>query len=100
MSRVPELLVLRLLCERAMHVEQLARTVTAVSGHTLEADHPGPQPVLDTLAARGLVRTGQRSAARPHRIYYGITPAGRRYFRELTNTWRRMAPGIYPAPAG
>lgn len=99
MSRVRELLLLRLLGERAMYVEQLARTAIEVSGHTIEPDSPGPQPVLDSLAARALVRTLRRSAARPERTYYGTTP-GRRYFRGLTNTWRRMAPGTYPAPAG
>jgi hypothetical protein len=70
-----------------MYAERLSRTLAEVSGQTIKVDNP----VQKSRATRGPVRRLRR-VARPERIYYGITPASRRYFTDLTGTWRRLAP--------
>lgn len=94
MSGVPELVVLRLLAEREMYGYEIARTLKVVSGETLSLGEGVLYPALHAMEARGLLRSRARQVEGRTRIYYQLTPRGRRRLARLAEHWQRLSAGV------
>lgn len=94
MSGIPELVVLRLLAEKEMYGYEVARALKLVSQDALSFGEGVLYPALHALEARGLLRSRSQVADGRTRIYYRITPKGRRRLERLTSGWRRVSEGV------
>ena len=94
MSGVPELVVLRVLGSREMYGYELARTIRETTGEALSLGEGVLYPALHAMESRGLLRTRKRAVAGRTRVYYTITPQGRRRLEALSREWRRIAGGV------
>jgi PadR family transcriptional regulator PadR len=94
MSGIPELVVLRLLTEREMYGYQVARALRVVSEGALNLGEGVLYPALHAMEARGLLRSRSQPAGGRTRIYYRVTPKGRRRLEQLTYGWRRVSQGV------
>lgn len=100
MAGVPELLLLTLLAEREMYGYELARAVQTLTREAIAMGEGVLYPALHTLETRGLLRARKRAVAGRTRVYYSITPKGRRRHAALTQEWKRIAGGVELALAG
>ncbi|HEV2441948.1 MAG TPA: helix-turn-helix transcriptional regulator [Steroidobacteraceae bacterium] len=94
MSGIPELVVLRLLAEREMYGYEVARALKVVSQGVLSLGEGVLYPALHAMEARGLLRSRSQLADGRTRIYYRVTPKGRRRLERLTSGWRRVTEGV------
>ena len=94
MSGVPELLILRLLSREEMHGYQLVRSIRVVSGESLDLAEGVVYPVLHSLEQKGLLKAKEKMFDGRNRIYYTVTPKGRKRLQELTSDWQRVQHGI------
>jgi PadR family transcriptional regulator PadR len=94
MSGIPELVVLRLLAGREMYGYEVARALKVVSEGSLSFGEGVLYPALHTMEARGLLRSRPQLADGRTRIYYRLTPKGRRRLEQLTSGWRRVSEGV------
>lgn len=94
MSGVPELVVLRLLAQQEMYGYELARALKALSRGALSLGEGVLYPALHAMEARGLLRSRSQIADGRTRIYYRVTPRGRRRLDRLTSGWRRISAGV------
>jgi len=100
MSGIPELVVLRVLASREMYGYELARTIRETTSDALSLGEGVLYPALHALESRGLLRTRRRAVAGRTRVYYAITPQGRRHLEALRQQWRRIAGGVETVLAG
>ena len=100
MSGVPELVVLRVLAAREMYGYELARTVRETTRDALSLGEGVLYPALHAMESRGLLRTRRRAVEGRTRVYYAITPQGRRRLEALREEWRRIAGGVETILAG
>ena len=100
MSGVPELVVLRVLAAREMYGYELARTIRETTSEALALGEGVLYPALHAMESRGLLRTRRRAVAGRTRVYYAITPRGRRRLEVLRGEWRRIAGGVEAVLAG
>ena len=100
MSGVPELLVMRLLAKQEMYGYELARAIHEVTRNAISLGEGVLYPALHTLEKRGLLRGRRQTVSGRTRVYYTITPKGRRRLEQLTEDWRRIAGGIEAALEG
>ena len=94
MSGVPELLVLRLLAAREMYGYELAQAIREATRQAISLGEGVLYPALHVLERRGLLRTRRRLVSGRTRVYYALTPSGRRRLEELSAEWRRIAAGV------
>lgn len=94
MSGIPELVVLRLLVEREMYGYEVARALKVVSQGALSLGEGVLYPALHAMEARGLLRSRSQLVDGRTRIYYRVTPKGRRRLERLTSGWRRVTEGV------
>ena len=94
MSGVPELVVLRLLAQQEMYGYEIARSLKVLSQDALTLGEGVLYPALHTMEARGLLRSRSRQVDGRRRIYYQVTPRGRKRLERLTTTWQRMSEGV------
>ena len=94
MSGIPELVVLRVLAVREMYGYELARTIRETTGEALSLGEGVLYPALHGMESRGWLRTRRRTVAGRTRVYYAITPQGRRRLEALRREWRRIAGGV------
>src|SRR5688572_18955110 len=94
MSGVPELLILRLLSREEMYGYQLVRSIRVVSGEALDLAEGVVYPVLHGLEQKGLLKAKEKIFDGRNRIYYAVTPKGRKRLQELTSEWQRVQHGI------
>lgn len=94
MSGIPELVVLRLLAEREMYGYEVARALRMVSQGALSFGEGVLYPALHTMETRGLLRARSQLADGRTRIYYRVTPKGRRRLERLTSGWRRVSEAV------
>jgi PadR family transcriptional regulator PadR len=91
---VPELVVLRLLAQQEMYGYEIARSLKLLSRDALTLGEGVLYPALHTMESRGLLRSRSRQVDGRTRIYYQVTPRGRRRLQRLTATWHRMSEGV------
>jgi PadR family transcriptional regulator PadR len=94
MSGIPELLLLRLLARREMYGYELARDVRLATGEAIDLGEGVLYPALHALEKRKYLASRRRAVDGRTRIYYRITPAGRRRLDRLMDDWRRIAAGV------
>jgi len=94
MPGVPELVLLRLLAQQEMYGYEIARALKLGSRGALDLGEGVLYPALHALDARGLVRTRSRRVEGRTRIYYALTPRGRRRLERLIENWRRVSAGV------
>jgi PadR family transcriptional regulator, regulatory protein PadR len=100
MSGVPELLVMRLLAKKEMYGYELARAIREVTREAISVGEGVLYPALHTLETRGLLRGRRQTVSGRTRVYYTVTPKGRRRLEQLTEDWRRIVGGVEAALEG
>jgi PadR family transcriptional regulator, regulatory protein PadR len=99
MSGVPELLILRLLAEEERYGYELARAIRTVTREAIALGEGVLYPALHSLEHSGLLRARRQPVAGRVRVYYSITPKGRRRLEQLTANWRRVSTAVEAALA-
>jgi len=94
MSGVPEFLVLQLLTRESMYGYQLVKSIRLVSGEAISLGEGVVYPVLHSLERNGSLRAKRKDYKGRTRVYYHITPKGRRRLERLTSDWDRINTGV------
>jgi PadR family transcriptional regulator, regulatory protein PadR len=94
LNGVPELLVLRLLEEQEMYGYEIVQAIRRRTGEVITAGEGVVYPVLHGLERKGAVRSKRQTVNGRSRVYYSLTPAGRRRLEEISGVWRRVAGAI------
>lgn len=94
MSGVPELVVLRLLTQQEMYGYEIARSLKVLSRDALTLGEGVLYPALHSMESRGLLRSRSQQVDGRTRIYYQMTPRGRRRLERLTANWQRISEGV------
>lgn len=97
MSGVPELLILRLLGNREMYGYEIVKAVRVITADAITLGEGVIYPVLHSLERNGSVRAKRKSVNGRTRVYYTVTPKGRRRFESLSAEWDRVSAGIRAA---
>jgi PadR family transcriptional regulator PadR len=94
MSGVPEFLVLRLLTREPMYGYQLVKSIRLVTGEAISLGEGVVYPVLHSLERNGSLRTKRKPIKGRTRVYYHLTPKGKRRLERLTGDWERINTGV------
>lgn len=94
MTGVPEILVLRLLAEREMYGYELVQAIERATGEAIKLGEGVVYPVLHALQERGCLRARRKPVNGRTRIYYTVTPAGKRRLGEAAREWTRIARAV------
>lgn len=97
MSGVPELLVLQLLDRKEMYGYEIVKAVRVVTGEAIKLGEGVIYPVLHSLERAGALRSKRKAVNGRTRVYYSVTPRGRRRFEQLSGEWSRVSGGIQAA---
>jgi PadR family transcriptional regulator PadR len=97
MSGVPELLVLQLLARREMYGYEIVKAVRMVTGEAISLGEGVIYPVLHGLEKNGALKARRKAVNGRTRVYYTVTPKGRRRFERLSGEWDRVSTGIESA---
>ena len=94
MSGVPEFLVLRLLSQQSMYGYELVKTIRLATGEAIRLGEGVVYPVLHSLERNGSLRSRKKTHQGRTRVYYQLTPKGRRRLERLSNDWQRISGGV------
>jgi PadR family transcriptional regulator PadR len=94
MAGVPELMILRLLQERAMYGYQLVQAIRTQTGDVVSLGEGAVYTVLHALERDGALSTRRKVVDGRSRVYYSLTARGLRRYRELAGTWTALAGAI------
>jgi len=94
LNGVPELLVLRLLEEQEMYGYEIVQAIRSRTGEVITAGEGVVYPVLHGLESEGAVRSKRLAVNGRSRVYYSLTPAGRRRLEEMSGAWTRVANAV------
>ncbi len=97
MSGVPELLVLRLLARQEMYGYELVKSVRIVTRDAIALGEGVVYPVLHALERSGALKARRKAVNGRTRVYYGLTPKGRKRLERLSGEWDRVSSGIQSA---
>lgn len=97
MSGVPELLVLKLLASREMYGYELVKAIRVVTGEAITFGEGVVYPVLHGLEKGGSLKAKRKAVNGRTRVYYSVTPKGRKRFEKLASQWDRVSSGIRAA---
>src|SRR2546422_6201906 len=95
-----DLLVLKAVSLGALHGYGILLRIQQISGDALTIEQGALYPALYRLEYQGLLQT-EWGVSEHHRRakYYSLTSAGRKRFREETESWNRLAAAIAGALA-
>ena len=94
MSGIPELLLLRLLARREMYGYDIARALRVATGEAIQLGESVLYPALHALEQRRHLASRRRVTDGRTRVYYRITPSGRRRLEGLIADWHRIAGAV------
>lgn len=94
LNGVPELLVLKLLGRREMYGYELVKEIQAQSKEQFRFGEGCVYPCLHALEKQGLVTSRRVEAGGRSRLYYRLTPRGRKRLGSLIAEWNRVAEGV------
>lgn len=94
MNGVPELLILRLLQQEEMYGYEIVQAIRDRTDAVIVAGEGVVYPVLHGLEGDGALKSRRKTVNSRNRIYYSITPAGRRRLADLSKTWTNLATAI------
>ena len=97
MSGVPELLLLRLLAQREMYGYELVKSIRLVTSEAISLGEGVIYPVLHSLERNGALRAKRKKVDGRTRVYYAVTPKGRKRLDRLQDEWQRIQSGISKA---
>ena len=100
LNGVPELLILRLLDEAEMYGYEIVQAIRSRTGEVIKAGEGVVYPVLHGLERQEAVRSKRRTVNGRSRVYYSLTPAGRRRLEEMSGAWMRVANAVHGVLAG
>ena len=94
LNGVPELLALRLLASREMYGYEIVEEIRARTRDALVFGEGCIYPYLHWLEAEKKVKSKRREVDGRSRIYYRLTPKGRKRLTELASEWKRVTGGV------
>ena len=94
MAGIPELIVLSLLADGEMYGYDIARSIKLATKEALSLGEGVLYPALHMMESRGLLRSRSMRTEGRIRIYYRLTPRGRRRLARLKGDWRRLSQGV------
>lgn len=94
MTGVPEILILKLLAAREMYGYELVQAIDHATGQRIKLGEGVVYPVLHALNAGGQLRSKRRPVQGRTRVYYTLTPAGKRRLNELAGDWERITQAV------
>ena len=100
LNGVPELLILRLLSQRAMYGYELVQTIRLATGEELEFGEGCVYPILHRLEADKLLKASEQTVGARTRIVYETTARGRARLAVSISTWERISQAINHALKG
>jgi len=100
MNGVPELLVLKLIAEQEMYGYEVVQAIHRRTGKAVTLGEGVVYPVLHSLEREGALSSRRQVVNGRSRIYYSITPAGKRRLSDLAGTWTRLATAIQDVVIG
>ncbi len=100
LNGVPELLILRLLSQRAMYGYELVQTIKLATGNALEFGEGCVYPILHRLEAEKLLKANEQVVGARTRIVYVTTARGRARLDESISSWQRISEAVNHALTG
>ncbi len=94
MNGVPELLILRMLSERAMYGYELVQAIRVSTNKVIAPGEGVIYPILHGLERKRLVSSREVPVSGRIRVYYRVTPKGGRHLTKSTNKWRQIAAAV------
>ncbi len=100
MAGVPELMILRLLQQRAMYGYELVQAIRVQTGDVVSLGEGAVYTVLHALERDGALRSRRKAVQGRSRVYYSLTARGLRRYGELAQTWMALAKAIQSVIGG
>src|ERR1700761_8381739 len=94
MAGVPELMILRLLQNRPMYGYEIVEAIRTETGDVVSLGEGVVYTVLHTLEREGALKSHRKLVDGRSRVYYTLTPAGLRRYRDLEQSWSSLAEAI------
>src|ERR1700761_5714126 len=94
MAGVPELMILRLLQNRPMDGDEIVGAIRAETGGGVSLGEGVVYTVLHTLEREGALKSHRKTVEGRSRVYYTLTPAGLRRYRDLGQSCSSLAEAI------
>lgn len=94
MNGVPELLILRLLADREMYGYEIVQAIQERTQEVVTVGEGVVYPVLHGLELEGALKSHRKTVQGRSRIYYSLTPAGKRRLARIASTWSTLADAI------
>jgi PadR family transcriptional regulator PadR len=91
---VPELAILQLVSRQEMYGYQLVKAIDMASGSRLVFAEGHIYPLLHSMEAKGYLSCRRGEVNGKVRLYYRITPKGRRKMQVMTGEWMKMRASI------
>jgi PadR family transcriptional regulator PadR len=100
LNGVPEMLILRLLAQRAMHGYELIQALKLATANGLEFGEGCVYPILHRLESEKLLKASQQIVGARSRIVYQTTARGRARLAESVSAWQRVTEAVRQALQG
>jgi PadR family transcriptional regulator PadR len=94
MNGVPELLILRHLSNQEMYGYQLVRAIQAGTRDAICLSEGCVYPLLHSMQRKGWLSSRRTVADGRPRVYYRLTPKGRKRLEAMTAKWDGLAGAI------
>ena len=94
MNGVPELLVLRLLSREQMYGYELVRAIRRSTGDVISLGEGVIYPTLHALEREGALASRTIKVEGRPRVYYRITPKGRRRLESVCSDFSRITTAV------
>lgn len=94
LNGLPELLLLELLARREMYGYELVRAIQEESKDAFRFGEGCIYPYLHYLEESRCVASRRATTEGRSRLYYRLTPKGRKRLAELSKEWNRVAEGV------
>jgi PadR family transcriptional regulator PadR len=100
LNGVPEMLILKLLAQRAMHGYELVQAIKTATRDRLEFGEGCVYPILHRLEADGLLKATEESVGGRVRFVYRVSARGKAQLAATVSSWRRIVSSIEHALQG
>ncbi len=91
---VPEMLVLRLLSQRAMHGYAVVQAIKIQSEQQFQFGEGSIYPILHRLESDGMLRTKSVTVNGRQRVVYSITAKGKKRLVESHSVWQQVVGAV------
>lgn len=94
MNGVPELLIMRLLDQEEMYGYEIVQAIRDRTDAVIAIGEGVVYPVLHGLERDGALKSRRKTVKGRSRIYYSVTPNGRRRLADLSRSWMSLTGAI------